>query len=69
MGQRSGFLAMEGIGFQPVSDTIKTESLRLLDTMNGSRHILTLLLLSMALLLKAQTLRSLARLATTMETL
>lgn len=55
MGQRSGFLAMEGIGFQPVSDTIKTESLRLLDTMNGSRHILTLLLLSMALLLKAQT--------------
>ena len=34
--------------------TIKRAFLRLLFTMNGSRHILTLLLLSMALLLKAQ---------------
>lgn len=46
---------MERIGFQPALHTIKKESLRLLVIMNGSKYILTLFLLSMALLLKAQT--------------
>ena len=55
MGQRHSFVAMERIGFQPALHTIKKESLRLLVIMNGSKYILTLFLLSMALLLKAQT--------------